>query len=47
MVAFKRIHHACARSHVTRSIYFLTKLAVKSRKLDQTPLICETEPSEI
>ena len=39
MVAFKRIRHACARSHVTHSIYFSTKLAVKSRKLGQTPLI--------
>ena len=47
MVAFKRIHHAYAWSHVTRFVYFSTKLAVKSRNLDQTPLICETEPSEI
>ena len=33
---------------VARDLFlFLTKSAVKSRKLDQTSLICETDPSEI
>ena len=38
---------ARALAHVLRMLCILRLTSYKSRKLDQTPLICETEPSEI
>jgi len=44
---FLRMIHACVGAHVLRILIILRLTSCNSRKPGQTPLICETEPSEV